>query len=58
MRRYLTSAVMGILAMTAVNLSSAFTGVALPLSGLSLGVSAILGIPGVTAMLVINHLII
>ena len=58
MRRFLTSAVMGMLSMIAVNLTTAFTGVMLPISGLSVIVSAVLGIPGVAAMLVINNLII
>lgn len=58
MRRYLTSAVMGMLSMVLVNLTAAFTGVMIPISGLSVTVSAVLGIPGVAAMLVINNLII
>ena len=58
MRRFLTSAVMGVLSMVVVNLTTVFTGVMIPISGLSLTVSAVLGIPGVAAMLVINNLII
>ena len=58
MRKCLTSAVMGVLAMTAVNLTSVFTGISLPFSGLSVMVSAVLGIPGVAGMLIINNLII
>ncbi len=58
MRKCLLSAVMGVLAMTAVNAASGFTGIMLPFSGLSLILSAVLGIPGVTGMLIINYLII
>lgn len=45
---------MGVCAFAAVNLTAWFTGVALPVSVLSLGVSAAGGIPGVTAMLLLN----
>ena len=58
MRRFLTSAAMGILSMLCVNLTAVFTGVMIPISGLSVTVSALLSVPGVAAMLVINNLII
>lgn len=45
---------MGICALAAVNLTSFFTGVSLPISVLTLSVSAAGGIPGVTAMLLLN----
>ena len=46
--------VVGLCALLAVNITGLFTGVSLPLSPLSLGVSAAAGIPGVTAMLLLN----
>lgn len=46
--------VLGILALCAVNLTGKFTGVTLPVSLLSLGISATGGIPAVTMMLLIN----
>lgn len=44
----------GFCALLAVNLSGYFTGVQLPLNPLSIGVSAVGGIPGVTTMLLLN----
>ena len=44
----------GLCALVAVNLSGYFTGVRLPLNPLSIGVSAVGGIPGVTTMLLLN----
>lgn len=58
MRRYLTSAVMGLLAMTAVNAASVFTGLSLPVGVFTMAVSGTLGIPGVAGMLLINYMII
>ena len=46
--------VVGLCALLAVNITGLLTGVSLPLSPLSLGVSAAAGIPGVTAMLLLN----
>ena len=46
--------ILGILALCAVNLTGKFTGVTLPVSLLSLGISATGGIPAVTMMLLIN----
>ena len=46
--------VIGVLTLFAVNLTGTFTGVTLPISTLSLLVSAIGGIPGVTLMLGLN----
>lgn len=45
---------MGICALAVVNLTGPLTGVSLPLSLMSLSVSAAGGVPGVTAMLVLN----
>lgn len=53
-KRSLFSMVIGVLTLFAVNLTGTFTGVTLPISTLSLLVSAIGGIPGVTLMLGLN----
>lgn len=44
----------GLCALAAVNLTGFFTGVSLPLSPLTIGVSGAAGIPGVTMMLLLN----
>lgn len=44
----------GFFALAAVNLTGSFTGVNLPLSPLTLGVSGVAGIPGVTVLLLLN----
>ena len=44
----------GIAALCAVELMSVFTGIAIPVSRLSLCVSGFLGLPGVTAMLILQ----
>ncbi|MBQ9460651.1 MAG: pro-sigmaK processing inhibitor BofA family protein [Clostridia bacterium] len=46
----------GIAALALINLTAPLTGVGLPVSRLSLSASALLGIPGVTAMLIIQAL--
>lgn len=53
-RKGFLSMTIGVLSLVAVNLLSGVTGVSLPVSVLSLGVSAAGGIPGVTLMLVLN----
>lgn len=53
-RRALGSALNGLIALVLVNITGGFTGVTLPVSLLSLGISAGLGIPGVTMMLLLN----
>ena len=46
----LGSAIFGILALTALYLLFPYTGVAVPICRLSIAVAALLGVPGVTAM--------
>ena len=53
-RKTVISICVGLCALLAVNLSGYFTGVRLPLNPLSIGVSAVGGIPGVTTMLLLN----
>ena len=56
MRTFIRSAASGLLALFAVNISAAFTGVSLGFSWLSGGVSLLMGIPGVVGLLLINAL--
>lgn len=53
-RKTLLSIAVGLCALLAVNISGYFTGVQLPLNPLNIGVSAVGGIPGVTALLLLN----
>lgn len=54
MRGFLTSAVLGFLALALVNLLAPYTGVLLPVSRLSVATSGLLGVPGVTLMVILN----
>lgn len=56
-KKAIISILLGIIALFIVNLFSGLTGVALPISNLTVGVSAIGGIPGVTLLLLINTFI-
>lgn len=56
-RSVLLAALSGLLALTAVNLCSGFTGVWMPVSRLSVACAAILGVPGVIAMLLLQLLL-
>ena len=51
------SMAIGVVTLIVVNVAGVFTGVTLPVSFLSLGVSAVAGIPGVTMMLVLNMIL-
>ncbi|MCH5296756.1 MAG: pro-sigmaK processing inhibitor BofA family protein [Ruminococcus sp.] len=53
-KRSLISMICGVATLFAVNLAGSFTGVVLPVSFLSLMVSLIGGIPGVTLMLALS----
>jgi pro-sigmaK processing inhibitor BofA len=44
----------GLCALAVVDLTGMFTGVSLPISPLTLGVSGVAGIPGVTMLLLLN----
>lgn len=56
MKGFLLSAVLGLVALALVNLFGAYTGVTLPINRLSLGAAGLLGIPGVTLLILINTL--
>lgn len=47
----------GLIAMLCINLSYTFTGVSIPVSPMNLSVSAVLGIPGVTALLLLQRIL-
>lgn len=53
-KKMLISMIKGIATLVAVNILGTFTGVTLPISLLSLAIAAVVGIPGVTAMLILN----
>ncbi|MGN0452955.1 MAG: pro-sigmaK processing inhibitor BofA family protein [Ruminococcus sp.] len=55
LRRAFLTMVLGVLTLAALNISGIFTGVSLPVSAMSLCVSTCLGVPGVTAMLIIAN---
>lgn len=54
LKKTVFSMLKGIATLAAVNILGVFTGVTLPISLLSLAISAVVGIPGVTAMLIFN----
>lgn len=54
MKEFLWSAALGLLALAAVNLTGAYTGVYLAVNRLSLLCSGVLGVPGVTMMVILN----
>ena len=56
-RGLIVSMVFGLLILAVLNLCSPFTGTALPVSRLSLAAAAFLGLPGITAMLLLQLLL-
>lgn len=52
------NAILGILAVAVLNLTSGFSGVYIPLNYYSAGTSAVLGLPGVLGLLVANFIFI
>lgn len=55
-QRALGGVCIGLCSLMVVNITGFFTGVTLPLSALTIGVSAAAGIPGVTMLLLLNLL--
>lgn len=49
-KSFLGSAILGVLALAALHLLRGYTGVSVPVCRLSLATAAMLGVPGVTAM--------
>ena len=56
-RKAISGVLTGLFSLFAVNLLGIFTNVTLPISLLSLGVSAVAGIPGVTMLLILKMII-
>lgn len=56
-RSVILSMLVGILALIAVDLCSCFTNVYIPVSLLSLAVSSVLGIPGVSTLLILQMIL-
>lgn len=56
-RTAVISMMWGIIALVAVNLCSSFTGVSIPVSPMTLSFSAVLGIPGVTCLLLMQRIL-
>mgnify|MGYP003623498408 CR=1 FL=1 len=54
MKNFLASGLFGVTSLLLINVTSALTGIGLTLSKLSLAVSAVLGVPGVLTMLLVN----
>lgn len=57
MKKWIASALLGWLALVAVNFTAFFTGVSLPVCALSLLVAGGLSVPGVTLMVVLGMLL-
>lgn len=53
-KKMFLSMLKGVATLALVNIVGIFTGVVLPVSLLSLAIAAVVGIPGVTAMLIFN----
>ncbi len=53
-RRAVGGVLTGLFTLAVVNLTGMFTGVSLPVSPLTIGVSGVAGIPGVTMLLLLN----
>ncbi len=56
-RSAVLSMLCGIVALIAVNLCSFFTNVSIPVSPMTLSISAVLGIPGVTCLLLLQRIL-
>ena len=57
MKNFAMSALFGLAALFLINMTSIYTGIYLAVSKLSLLVSAVLGIPGVITMIILNQIL-
>lgn len=57
MKKFLISALLGFCALGLVNLCSSYTGVAIPVSRLSIAVSGLLSVPGVTLLVLLGFVL-
>ena len=57
MKGFLLSAALGFVALALVNLCGAYPGVLAPVNRLSLGAAGLLGVPGVTLLILLNAML-
>ena len=57
MNSFLLSGLLGLCALVLVNLTAQYTGVLIPINRLSLAASGVLGVPGVTLMVLLNTIL-
>lgn len=57
MKGFILSAILGFAALALVNLCGPYTGVFVPVSRLSVAATGVLGIPGVTLLILLNTLL-
>lgn len=57
MKHFIISGFFGLLALGLVNFCGAYTGVTLPVSTLSVGIASVLGVPGVTTMVLLDFIL-
>jgi len=57
MKSFLLSGLLGLCALVPVNLTAQYTGVLIPINRLSLAASGVLGVPGVTLMVLLNTIL-
>lgn len=57
MKNFILSALFGFTALLLVDLTSAYTGIFLTVSKLSIALSGLLGVPGVVLMIILNFLL-
>ena len=57
MKKFLVSAILGFLALAILNLCAPYTGVGITVSRLSIAVTGLLGIPGVTLMVILGFVL-
>lgn len=57
MKSFFLSGLLGLCALVLVNLTAQYTGVAIPVNRLSLAASGVLGVPGVTLMVLLNTIL-
>ena len=57
MKKFAVAAFLGLAALIMVNLTTQYSGVSLPVSSLSIGTSAVLGIPGVILLVILENVL-
>lgn len=57
MKSFIVSAVLGLLALVLVNYTGQYTGVFIAVNRLSLAAAGVLGVPGVTLLVILNTIL-